>query len=163
MSDLPTLRELRWFLIGIPSLLVLIQFLGPEKTNPSVDPDREIVNLYSVPPSVEAILRRSCFNCHSHETVWPWYSNVAPVSWFVIDHVNFGRDHMNLSDWAHYDREETDELFEEMCVLVREREMPLPPYLWMHKEARLGDQAVEMLCQWTEELRNRGEARAIDK
>ncbi len=143
------------FAIGIPAFLILIQFLGPEKTNPPIDPLRTVQVHLKVTPEVSAVLERACQNCHSHKTVWPWYSNVAPVSWFVIDNVNFGRRLMNHSDWAQYDREEEDHLLEEMCELVTQGEMPLLPYLWMHDEAHLEEQDIRVICEWTEGERAR--------
>ena len=140
----------RQLLIGIPVLFVLSQFLGPKKTNPPLDPLRGIEAQLNVTPEVSRIFKRACQNCHSHKTQWPWYSNVAPVSWFVIDNVNFARREMNLSDWAQYSQEEATHLLEEMCELVETAEMPLLPYRWMHDEAHLSEQDVSTLCEWTE-------------
>ncbi|MCH8819198.1 MAG: heme-binding domain-containing protein [Acidobacteria bacterium] len=143
-------------MMGIPAFLVLIQLVGPRKTNPPVVPAEGIEAHLKADPEVSRILERACRNCHSHQTQWPWYSNVAPVSWFVIDNVNFGRRKMNLSTWDQYDREETVHLLEEMCALVEAGEMPLRPYLWMHEEARLSEQDVRMICRWSQ-----GEVRRV--
>jgi hypothetical protein len=140
----------RWLVIGMPALLVLIQLLGPRKTNPPVVPAEGIEAHLEVDPEISRILERACGNCHSHQTQWPWYSSVAPFSWFVIDNVNFGRRKMNLSQWAQYDPEETVHLLEEMCELVEAGEMPLRPYLWMHEEAHLSEQDVKMICHWAQ-------------
>ena len=141
----------KWFLISVPSLLVLVQLLGPERTNPPFDPSRTISSRLEVPADVSGILRRACHSCHSHQTVWPWYSNLTPVSWYVVDHVDRGRSELNLSDWARYDRAQMISLLEEMCELVTKGEMPLEPYLWMHKEAHLTRGDVTTLCEWTEQ------------
>ena len=140
----------KWFVIGIPAFLVLIQLLGPRKTNPPVVPTEGIEAHLEVEPEISRILERACWNCHSHQTQWPWYSSVAPISWFVVDNVNFGRRTMNLSEWAQYDREETVDLLEEMCELVEAGEMPLRPYLWMHEEAHLSEQDDQMICRWAQ-------------
>jgi hypothetical protein len=130
-------------------LLVGIQLIRPERTNPVVDPSRRLTAIHTVPPEVASLLDRGCRDCHSNETRWPWYSNVAPVSWFVIDHVNHGRSHFNYSDWAKYDANQTRELLTNACSLAREREMPLTSYLLMHRGARLSDADIETLCKWT--------------
>ena len=139
----------RWFVIGIPVLLVVIQFVGPQKTNPPVVPGGGIEDHLDVGSEVGRILERACQNCHSHKTQWPWYSSVAPVSWFVIDNVNFGRRKLNLSKWDQYDGSEVAHLVEEMCELARAGEMPLAPYTWMHEESLLDEQDVKVLCEWT--------------
>ena len=139
------------FAIGIPAFFILIQFLGPQKTNPPIDPLRTVQAHLKMIPEVNAVFERACQNCHSHKTVWPWYSNVAPVSWFVIDNANFGRSHMNHSDWAQYDQEEAIRLLEETCKLVTQGEMPILPYLWMHDEAHLDERDIRVICEWTED------------
>ena len=93
--------------------------MGPRKTNPPVVPAEGIEAHLKVDPEVSPILERACRNCHSHQTRWPWYSNVAPVSWFVIDNVNFGRRKMNLSNWDQYDQEETVREAREMQESLR--------------------------------------------
>ena len=139
----------KWLILGIPALLVTIQFVGPRKTNPPVAPAGSIEDHLDVSSEVGKILKRACRNCHSHETQWPWYGAVAPVSWFVIDNVNFGRRKLNLSKWDQYDESEAAHLFEEMCELVQAGEMPLAPYTWLHKESLLHEEDVKVLCKWT--------------
>ena len=85
------LRVLRWVGIVVVVCLVIAQFFGPAKTNPASDPAQAVESRLQVTPPVAAIIDRSCNDCHSNKTRWPWYSNVAPVSWFVIDHVNEGQ------------------------------------------------------------------------
>ena len=140
----------RWFVIGIPSFLVLIQFVGPQKTNPPIILAESIEAHVHLTPRVGQILKRSCSNCHSHETQWPWYSNVAPISWFVIDNVQFGRRKMNLSNWAQYDQEKTAYLLDAICEMTETGEMPLLPYLWMHQEGHLGEEDIRLICHWAE-------------
>jgi hypothetical protein len=103
-----------------------------------------------VAPAAAAVLERACRDCHSNDTRWPWYSGVAPVSWFVIDHVNHGRRHFNYSNWATYEAEEARRLLQNACAFARKRTMPLPSYLRMHPDARLNDQDVAALCDWAE-------------
>src|SRR5687767_12229671 len=103
------MRRGRTVKIGLTALAVLvlaIQFVRPARTNPATDPAATLHAQTAVPPDVAAILERSCRDCHSNGTRWPWYSNVAPVSWWVIDHVNHGRSHFNFSEWAKYNHEE---------------------------------------------------------
>lgn len=125
------------------------QAIRPARVNPPVDSSRAIEHAVPVPPETKAILDRACANCHSSRTVWPWYSNVAPVSWFVIDHVNHGRTHLNLSDWARFPPQEADRMLGRICELVTSEEMPLGSYLVMHSEAELSPLDERAICDWT--------------
>ena len=132
------MRVTRWIVSGLAAALVVIQFVpyGRDHTNPPVTQDAPW-------PSAEArqLAVRACYDCHSNETRWPWYSNVAPMSWFVQDHIDDGRNNLNFSEW---DRpQDTDELAES----VREGEMPLRSYLVLHSSARLsGAEREELLA-----------------
>src|SRR3954467_1302751 len=94
------LKVLKWLAVATAIVLIGMQFFGPVKSNPAIDNRQTLQAHAQVSPEVNAILDRSCNDCHSNATRWPWYSNVAPVSWFVIDHVNDGRDNLNLSEWG---------------------------------------------------------------
>ena len=120
---------------GAAVIAVAIQCVRPARTNPASDPSMALAARIQVPADVAAILDRSCRDCHSNDTRWPWYTNVAPVSWWVIDHVNHGRSHFNFSEWAKYNSEEQQKLLKQACELSRKREMPLPSYLLMHDAA----------------------------
>lgn len=128
-----------------------IQFVRPPRTNPAADPAAALAAHVQVPPDVSAILNRSCRDCHSNDTRWPWYSNVAPVSWWVIDHVNHGRSHFNFSEWAKYNREEQRNLLKQACEHVRKGDMPLPSYLRMH-DAQMSPLDLDVLCTFTQQL-----------
>lgn len=91
-------------------------------------------------PATRELAVRACYDCHSNETVWPWYSNIAPVSWLVQDHTDEGREKINFSEWGTR-KQETDELSE----VVLEGEMPMKSYLPTHPEARLTDAEKQQL------------------
>ena len=101
------------------------------------------------------MFRRACNDCHSNQTVWPWYSHVAPVSWFVIDHVNHGRSHLNFSDWARYGAEEADDLLGSIAEEVRDGEMPLTSYTLLHPEAKITQDERTMIIEWAQAERAR--------
>lgn len=133
-------------------LLVLagIQMVGPARTNPPSAPAQALSAKVPIPDHVQAVLARSCADCHSNQTRWPWYAYVAPVSWGVIGDVNNGRDHMNLSDWR-YSPEEGADLIDGICKQVKRRRMPLSMYLWMHGDAKLTDDEIKQVCAWTKD------------
>ena len=102
------------------------------------------------PEEVHAILKRSCFDCHSNHTNFPWYSSIAPVSWFTKMHVKEGREHMNFSTWASYEDEKKLKYLEKIPKAIKSK-MPLPSYLIMHKEAKLSDEDKKLLTEWANE------------
>ena len=126
-----------------------IQFVRPARTNPQSDPKLAIEANAKVPPDVAKILTTSCKDCHSNKTVWPWYSNVAPFSWFLIDHVNDGRRELNFSDWGKYTERRRNHKLKELCEQVESHEMPHPQYLWIHWDAVLNDGQIKTLCNWS--------------
>jgi hypothetical protein len=126
-----------------------IQAVRPARTNPPTDESRTLATRAPMPPHVSAIVNRACRDCHSNDTTWPWYSNVAPISWLLIDHVNHGRRHFNYSDFASYKDEDARRLLKNVCELTRKHEMPMGSYLLMHDEARLNDADVLALCEWS--------------
>jgi hypothetical protein len=129
-------------LLGLGVVLVLIQFVRPEQTNPPVTGD------IAAPPEVAKVLRKSCYDCHSNETTWPWYSKVAPVSWLVTRDVNEGRKELNFSEWQSFADKRKDKKFEEIADEVGEGEMPMAIYLPMHPEAKLSDAEKTLLVEW---------------
>ena len=138
------MRVLRVVLLLAVLTLVVIQFRTVDRTNPPV------VSEVNAPPEVMEILRRSCYDCHSNETRWPWYSHVAPLSWRVAGHVEDGRKDLNFSDWPALDLQEEVHLLEEIGEEVSEGEMPLQDYLWLHREARLSESDVRTLLAWAD-------------
>jgi len=142
-------RVLRIVLIGAAVLALGIQVFRPARTNPPVDPARTLQARTHMPSRVAAILDRSCVDCHSHETRWPWYSEVAPVSWFLAHHVDEARHHMNFSDWPDKLKLQ-DAHLTMMCEEVRRGSMPIASYTWMHRGSRPSEEDARILCEWTE-------------
>jgi hypothetical protein len=138
-------------------VVVGIQFIRPARTNPATDPQRTLKAAMAVPPAVSSVLERSCRDCHSNDTVWPWYSNVAPMSWMVIDHVNDGRRHFNYSDWSALERDKVSKVLRGICDETKKGEMPIGSYLLLHRDARLSPDDVQTLCGWTATLHLSGE------
>ena len=134
---------------GLAIAFLAIQFYRPARTNPRIDPKNTIEATMHVPPAVNAILERSCNDCHSNKTVWPWYSHVAPASWFLVDHVREGRDELSFSEWGTYSDRRKGRTFEEICGEVKNGAMPLKSYLLLHPDARLSAADVDALCTWS--------------
>ncbi len=146
---------MKWTGIILAGGFLLMQFSRAAKTNPQVDEARTLAARLHVPPEVQTILARSCADCHSNRTHWPWYSHVAPVSWWLTDHVKQGRRHMNFSDWARYDHADADHVLNEICLTVKQGFMPLDSYTLLHRAAVLTPQDVGTLCAWSQAERQR--------
>ena len=125
-----------------------VQFVRPARSNPPEVAGRGLEAHARLTPEVETVLRRSCMDCHSNRTEWPWYSDVAPASWLVVDHVNHGRKHLNFSDWARLDREEAAGMLKSICKEAQGGSMPMPSYTLVHRDARLSGDDVKTLCDW---------------
>ena len=134
-------------LLGVASALTRPPNL--ERNNPG------ILSGASIDSTVSAILRRSCADCHSDETRYPWYSYVAPVSWWLRRHVDEGRLHLNLSRWRDYPAVRRQRLLSDIASQVRDREMPIPQYTLLHWQARLSEADIAALFRWTQEERAR--------
>jgi len=127
---------------AVAIVLALIQLIPADRTNPPVRIDVD------APDEVKEILRRACYDCHSHETRWPWYSRVAPISWWIADHVEHGRGDLNFSEWPALDFYAQELAFKDIEEQITKGEMPLRNYTILHPEARLTDDERETILRW---------------
>lgn len=127
-------------LITFAVIFVVIQFVRIDKTNPVTPLENDFIELAKPNVEIAAILKTSCYDCHSNQSKYPWYSNVAPVSWFVKNHINEGREHFNFSEWNEYASVDRTNILHECAKAVEKGEMPMKPYVLMHSEAKLTDE-----------------------
>jgi hypothetical protein len=140
-------KHLRRAGITLVLILVGIQFVPAGRTNPPVR------SQVQAPDEIEPILRRACYDCHSNETRWTWYSYVAPASWFVVRHVNHGRGDLNFSEWPAFDLEAEEHAFKDIEEQIRKGEMPLRSYTWLHRDAKLSADERDALLRWARSQR----------
>jgi hypothetical protein len=133
---------LKKILIALAIIVVGIQFIPVERTNPPVTKEIE------APQNVLAILKTSCYNCHSNETEWPWYAYVAPVSFLITSDVSEGRKHVNFTEWDKYDQKKQSKKLEHIADAVAEGWMPLAKYIFIHKEAELDESKIKIIKDW---------------
>lgn len=129
-------------------VFIAIQFVQIDKHNPSYNPQEDYINIHNPPEDVKGILKASCYDCHSYETKYPWYSYIQPVGWFLKDHIDEGREHLNFSIWRSYDREKQLHKLEECYEEVEKKKMPLESYVYGHAEANLTDQQRATLVEY---------------
>lgn len=137
---------LKRILLVLAVVFVLIQLWPVDRENPPV------ASPLKAPPEVERILRDACYDCHSNETKWPWYSYIAPLSWQIAHHVEDGRRELNFSDWGGFRESKRDSMAEEMIEQIEEGEMPPFDYKLGHPEARLTDEQIAVLRRWADGL-----------
>lgn len=141
--------------IGISVLIVLalMQLIRIDKTNPEVDPKNDISTISRANPEITTILKNACYDCHSNEVYYPWYSNVAPISWWIKNHVNEGREHLNFSVWGTYSPKKSDHKLEECVEMLEEKEMPLYSYTIIHEQAKITEEQRSKLIAYFKALR----------
>lgn len=139
------MRGMRWAgksaVIAV-AFFAAIQLVPVSRTNPPVQSN------VPAPAAVDSILRRACYDCHSNETRWPWYSRVAPISWWLAEHVEDGRQDLNFSEWPTFDFEAQELAFDDMVEQLKKDKMPPRSYRLGHPEARLDERERAVLLEW---------------
>ncbi|MAC96284.1 MAG: cytochrome C [Flavobacteriales bacterium] len=138
-------------IIFIIVLLVIFQFFG-EKTPYQEPTSADLFAVENAPEEVKLLIQKNCYDCHSNQVNYPWYSNVAPVSWWLQSHIDEAREHLNFSNWADYKADKKAHKMEEAWEEVEEEEMPLPSYTYVHWEANLSEAEKEILIDWFKEI-----------
>ena len=136
-------------LLALLALLLLAQLIRPAK-NLSNDQSGHISKAFPVPDSVEAILKVACYDCHSNFTRYPWYAEIQPVAFWLADHVEEGKGELNFSAFTARRIAVQNHKLEEIIENVREGEMPLSSYTWVHRDAILSDQQKAIITGWAE-------------
>lgn len=126
-----------------------IQFVRPAK-NVSTDKSKNIKTLYAVSTEVETILTKACNDCHTNNTEYPWYAAVQPVTWWLDDHIKEGKKHLNFDEYTTYNLRKQFHKMEEVVEQVKEKEMPLDSYTWIHRDAKLSDTERATLTTWAQ-------------
>jgi hypothetical protein len=139
-------KKLKWIFGALAVAFVLLQLTNPARTNPPVVSDLMATN--PPPPQIAAILHAACYDCHSHETRWPWYSHIAPVSWLITSDVNGARHKVNFSDWPSGRPDWEVRRLEDMSDEVQSGDMPPMQYKLIHADARLTADQRKQLKDW---------------
>ncbi len=134
--------------LGTLFLLVFIQIFRIDKSTKPVNSSTDFVALTSPNEEVTNLLKIACYDCHSNQPTYPWYTNVAPVSWWVKHHIDEGSHHLNFSEWGTYSEKRKNHKLEECIEMIEEGEMPMTSYTLMHKEAKLTDAQKLQLVEW---------------
>lgn len=129
---------------------VAAQFIRPDQTAAPIVRAETLEATTQIPEDVAAVFKRSCNDCHTNETIYPWYSNITPVNWLLASHIDEGRHELNFSAWNTYSGKKKNHKLDEICEQVRSGEMPHNQYLWMHGDAELSDNDKRIICRWVQ-------------
>ncbi len=148
------MKSLKIFIIVIVVILIGIQLIPSALPKNNPDLSKDISKTQDVTDDVKIILHKACYDCHSNQTVYPWYSKVAPSSWLVAKDTREGREELNFSDWSDLSKRKKVKYFKEIAELVEEREMPMKIYTVIHRDAALSDEEIKTLTDWTKAQSN---------
>jgi hypothetical protein len=138
----------RNLLIVFFTIFALIQLKHIDKSPIEIIPESDFLILEKAPKEVAELLKTSCYDCHSNQTHYPWYSHIAPVSWWLKGHVDHGREKLNFAEWDSYTPEQGDTLKVKSADMIEKKWMPILTYKIIHKESRLNEEQREMLVDW---------------
>lgn len=147
------MKIIKAVLLTLAVIFLAIQFIRPEKNSSVTDPAKELSAAVPVPALVDAVLRESCYDCHSNNTRYPWYAAVQPLGWWLNDHITDGKNHLNFSEFTTGSLRRQYHKLEEISEQVNLDEMPLPSYLIVHRHAVLTIEEKEMVHTWVEDSR----------
>jgi hypothetical protein len=142
-------------LIALAVIFVLIQFFRPVKNQSASVSADDIFSKYPAEENTKVLVRKACYDCHSNNTVYPWYAEIQPVAWWLSDHIKDGKDELNFSEFASYTAKKAAHKMDEVMDEVKEEKMPLKSYLITHTEARLTVEERKGITEWAEQLRNK--------
>ncbi len=145
-------KVLKWTFITLAIGLVAVQFIRPERNISPEANSNDILAAYGAPGNISQILHKACYDCHSNNTNYPWYTIIQPVGLWMADHVDEGKEELNFSEFATFKTKRKLHKLKEVVEQVEEGEMPLSSYTWMHKEAILTPQEKQELIDWAKGL-----------
>lgn len=134
-------------------VLIVIQFIPQEQNNEGYATLAYFIEDTKPSEAVQEILKTGCYDCHSNQTQYPWYAKVAPVKFWLGHHIEEGKEHLNFSAWESYALKRKDHKLDEVIEEVEEGEMPLDSYTWVHHDAKLSPDQIELLVTWAKTAR----------
>jgi len=142
------MKILKKILISLLVVLVIAQFFGPEKNDGDMATVASFLVETNPPQDVKKILETTCFDCHSAKSTYPWYNAITPVNYWLDEHIQDGKKHLNFSKWNEYSLKKKEHKMDELHEEVEEGEMPLNSYTWTHSEANLSPAQIAAVVTW---------------
>ncbi|GAB7257878.1 heme-binding domain-containing protein [Polaribacter sp. OB-PA-B3] len=142
------MKTVKKILVFLLVVFVIAQFFGPEKNDGEMTSVAAFISETNPPEDVKKILETTCYDCHSDKTVYPWYSNITPVNYWLDDHIKDGKKHLNFSKWSSYSLKKKEHKMDELYEEVEKGEMPLDSYTWTHADANLTQEQINAVVAW---------------
>jgi len=146
------MKIIKRILLVLCGLFVLIQFIRPSKNSSEAGPTGQLTGRLSIPPDIHETFKVACYDCHSDYTRYPWYAEIQPVGWWLNDHIQDARRHLNFSQFASYNARRQYLKFEQIASEVDEEGMPLPSYLILHHDAKLSREQIARIVAWSHSM-----------
>ena len=143
-----SIAERKKIILGLAVILIGIQFFQPLRNQSDEVPATHIEKVYSVPQNVNAILAQSCYDCHSNNTSYPWYSRIQPGAWYLAEHIKKGKEELNFSEFGEYSARKQRSKLRAMSGQIKDGEMPLSSYTLIHRNAILSEEDKQILMKW---------------
>lgn len=140
-------------ILALAILLLVIQFFRPDANRTTTSSSAAIEKVYPVSEEVQGILKQSCYDCHSNNTTYPWYSNIQPLGWWLQNHIIEGKQELNFDEFGNYDQKKQKHKLQELIEVVDNGEMPLGSYTIIHRSARLSPDQKDKLISWAQNIR----------
>ena len=147
-------RWIKIVLSVVVALLLVAQLIPVDRSVPALDESQDFLVAENVPTEMATLIKGACYDCHSYQTQYPWYAKVAPLSFWIQDHINHGREELNFSDWNALSKRKKIKALNDMSEEVEEKKMPLDIYTLVHKDAKLSDDEIILLLNWSKSLSN---------
>lgn len=141
-------------ILGIIVLFLAAQLIQPSKNQGNAGGPNDITQTVRIPENVLTLLKKSCYDCHSNHTNYPWYDHITPVNWWVAGHINEGKEELNFTVFGQYKADDQMKMLEGIGETVKSGEMPLKSYLLTHGEARLSEGEKQAIFEWTKQSIN---------
>ena len=145
-------KGIKYLLWTILIILVAIQFVPVNREIPKSDENNDFLVMTQAPEDVQILMRNACYDCHSNETNWPWYSHIAPISFVIVEHIVDGKDHLNFSNWSTYDFEDYPSILKHMKKEIERGGMPLAGYTLIHTDAKMTDERKALILNWIDDV-----------
>lgn len=139
--------------ITLIALFAIAQFINPAKNQSETIPETDFIVTETPPKQISQLLKTACYDCHSNNTIYPWYDRITPVNFWVDNHIQHGKKHLNFSEWSNYSVKKKQHKLDEIIELVEAKEMPLSSYTLMHQDTKLSEEQIKNLNGWIDLLK----------
>lgn len=143
------MRRGKKILLGVSLVFIVMQFIRPARNSSSVKLNGDMTTTLNVPSSVAGILKASCYDCHSNNTRYPWYSNIQPAGWLLAKHIKDGKEQLNFDEFGNYSKRRQLSKLRAVENSIKDGSMPLSSYTWLHPDAKLSAESKALILNWT--------------